>query len=264
MSPARRRLFLLLAGLLALVVAVTVTVIVVAATGGKDEPAPLRVAAVDQARPGTVLLIPGYGGSTSALRVLAARLRAAGHQSTVIELPGEGTGDLRGYTALVDAAAQAALRAGSPSVDVVGYSAGGVVARLWAKEGGVAVARRIVTLGGPHHGTQLAALGASLAPGQCPQACRQLVPGSALLNGLNAGDETPDGPAWLSLWTTVDQTVTPPDSAHLEGATNVVLQDVCPAARTTHSDLPRDRSVQGIVLAALGSGPVTVPTTCPR
>jgi hypothetical protein len=72
----------------------------------------------------------------------------------------------------------------------MGYSAGGV-ARLWVRdEGGAAVARRVLTLGSPQHGTSQAALGAGLAGG-CPTACQQLVPDSDLLRRLNAGGRDP-------------------------------------------------------------------------
>ncbi len=220
-------------------------------------------AAVRQDLPGPVLLVPGYGGSSGALESLAVRLRAEGRTATVIALPGDGTGDLNAQVVVLDRAAREAVAAGAPSVDVVGYSAGGVVARLWEHGDGAGLTRRVVTLGSPHHGTSLAAIGQQVLPGVCTPACRQLVPGSALLKTLNSGDETPAGPQWLSLWTSVDETVTPPDSARLAGATDVVLQDVCPGARTSHGDLPRDPRVQGIVLAALGAGPITVPASCP-
>ncbi len=259
MSPARRLLLQCL-GLVALVV---VAVAAVALLLGRDSTPRVAVDRVAQDVPGTVLLVPGYGGSTSALDVLAARLREAGRQAVVVRLPGEGTGDLRAQVPVLDQAVQTALRGGAPSVDVVGYSAGGVVARLYEADGGAAVTRRVVTLGSPHHGTSVAALGARFVPADCPDACQELVPGSAVLDGLNDGDETPAGPVWLSLWTDVDETVTPPDSARLQGATNVVLQDVCPGARTPHSQLPRDPAVQAIVLAALAAGPVQVPTGCP-
>ena len=36
---------------------------------------------------------------------------------------------------------------------------------------------------------------------QCPVGCRQLATGSDLLRRLNAGDETPEGPTWVSIWT---------------------------------------------------------------
>ncbi len=258
MSAERRRLFVVLgAALLVLVV----VVLGVRLTG--DRPGPAPVAQVAQDRAGTVVLVPGYGGSTSALEVLAARLRAAGRTAVVVMLPGDGTDDLTTYVPVLDAAVQDALRAGAPSVDVVGYSAGGIIARLWLEGGGAAETRRVVTLGSPHHGTRLAGVGAVLAPDRCPPACRQLAPGSSLLDDLNDRDETPDGPLYLSLWTTQDETVTPPDSARLAGAVNVVLQDVCPGATTGHSDLPRDAQVQGIVLAALGTGPLAAPTACP-
>ena len=59
----------------------------------------------------------------------------------------------------------------------------------------------------------------------------QLGTDSDLLFRLNAGDETPDGPTWVSIWTTQDRTVTPPDSARLEGALNLPVQSVCAEAR---------------------------------
>ena len=61
------------------------------------------------------------------------------------------------------------------------------------------------------------------------------------------------------MWTTLDETVTPPQSARLDGAVNVVLQDICPDARTDHSGLPSDPLVLGIVLRARGTGPLTAP-----
>ncbi len=260
MSPARRRL---LAGIA--LTAVLAVLAVLSGWAGPTDPdrAPAGEAGVAQDRPGTVLLVPGYGGDTTALEALAGRLRAAGRQAVVVPLPGGGTADLLSYVPVLDAAVRRALAGGAPSVDVVGYSAGGVVTRLWQQAGGTAVTRRVVTLGAPHHGTLVAALGARYAPGICFDACRQLIPGSALLDGLNRGDETPPGPAWLSLWSTADETVTPPDSARLAGATNLALQDLCPAATTPHSQLPRDPSVQAIVLAALGPGPLTIPAACP-
>jgi triacylglycerol esterase/lipase EstA (alpha/beta hydrolase family) len=213
-----------------------------------------------------VLLVPGYGGSTSALEVLARRLRGAGRDAEVVALPAGGTGDLRVQAAVLDRAARAEIDAGAPSVDVVGYSAGGVVARLWAADDdGRAVARRVVTLGSPHHGSEVAALAGSLLPDQCPAACRQLVPGSELLARLNT-DETPDGPTWVSVWTTRDQIVTPAESARLDGALNIPVQQVCADSLVGHGELPTDRLVQGLVLAALAPTPPSVPSRadCPR
>jgi triacylglycerol lipase len=260
LPPARRRLLL---GILAVLVAglLAATIVVVVDRGGSSAAGP-----VQQDRPGPVLLVPGYGGSTAALDVLASRLRSAGRDATVVRLPGDGTGDLRDQAAVLDKAARSAISDGAPSVDVVGYSAGGVVARLWAEQdGGAAIARRIVTLGAPHHGTEIASLGASLLPGQCPTACQELVPNSGLLTRLNA-HETPAGPVWVSLWTNQDQIVTPPDSARLDGALNIPVQSVCADAQLDHGQLPTDRLVQALVLTALAPARPTAPTQadCPR
>jgi triacylglycerol lipase len=105
-----------------------------------------------------------------------------------------------------------------------------------------------------------------VAPGQCPLGCQQIVTDSALLAALNAGDETPEGPTWVSIWTTQDETVTPPDSARLDGALNLPVQSVCAQARVGHGDLPRDPLVQQMVVAELAAGnPVELgPDDCRR
>jgi triacylglycerol esterase/lipase EstA (alpha/beta hydrolase family) len=218
-------------------------------------------APVPQDRPGPVLLVPGYGGSVAELNLLARSLRARGKDVSVVQLPDHGLGDLRVQARSVGAAARVArARTGSPSVDVVGYSAGGVVARYWVQDlGGRAQTRRLVTLGSPHHGTEVAELG-TLFAGACPVACRQLLPGSPLLAALDRdpgsdpGNAVP-GPRVVSIWTTLDDVVLPPDSARLAGALNLTVQQVCAASRVRHGGLPADPVVQGMVSAELGAGP---------
>lgn len=253
MSRQRR---LLLGGLLLLVLLAVAVVLLVRQAG---DAAPLTADPAPQDQLGPVLLVSGYGGGTGSLQVLAAQLREAGREATVVRPVGDGTGDLRESAASLARDVDAALAAGAPSVDVIGFSAGGVVARLWADEH-PEQARRVVTLGSPHHGTQLAATGAVAVPGACPIGCQQLVPGSDLLEELNADDETPDGPQWLSLWTAQDEVVTPPESARLEGALNVVLQDVCAGIQVAHGRLPTDPLVAGLVLEALAP---TFPQSAP-
>jgi alpha-beta hydrolase superfamily lysophospholipase len=53
------------------------------------------VTIANEDHPGDVLLVPGYGGSMTALDVLAARIRSAGRAVTVVPLAGDGTGDLQ-------------------------------------------------------------------------------------------------------------------------------------------------------------------------
>lgn len=209
-----------------------------------------------QDRPGPVLLVPGYGGRSASLRVLAARIRAAGRAVTVLRLPGGGTGSLVADAAALNAAVGRALASGAPSVDVVGYSAGGVVALIWAEQdSGGHKARRVVTLGSPFHGTRLAADAAGLLPGACTPACQQLLPGSPLLARLDAAG-VPAHLRWLSLWTAGDTVVIPATSARLPGALNLPVQSVCPADHVGHSGLPADPVVAALVLRAIGPGPI--------
>jgi triacylglycerol esterase/lipase EstA (alpha/beta hydrolase family) len=245
LAPARRRLVLGVLGVAMLAVLAVLAAVVVPRAGGSRDPVhPVR----QDAQP-PVLLVPGYGGGTAGLEVMAAALRRQGREATVVHLAGDGTGDLHVQAAVLQRAVEAT---GSPSVDVVGYSAGGVTVRLWARtyDGG-SVARRIVTLGSPQHGTDLAALANDIAPGRCPTACRQLATDSDLLRELNSGDETPSGPRWVSIWTTDDAISTPPETASLSGALDFSVQQICPRTEVSHGQLPESSLVIAMVQAQL-------------
>jgi len=246
LSPRRR----ILLGGLALVVAVVAVVVGVRVSRGQPEAVP--------GRPGAVLLVPGYGGSTTSLGELATRIRSTGRTATVVQLADNGTGDLMAQARVLDGYVNRAIGAGSGPVTVIGYSAGGVVAWLWDVDyGGATRAGKIITLGSPLHGARVAAVGTGYDPAECPVACEQLAPGSALLTRLQQSAQ--ERPPWLSLWSTDDQTVQPPDSARLPGAVNVPLQSVCPGADIQHSQLPTAPLVVGLVLRALASDRVTAP-----
>lgn len=246
MAPRRRAVLVAVAVLVALAV-----------LGAVLASRPRAAPPVDQSQPGPVLLVPGYGGGVASLLPLAGALEAAGRPVSVVAAAGDGTGDLAGQARQLDAAARAALDAGAPSVDVVGYSAGGVVARVWLEgEGADAAVRRVVTLGSPHGGTEVAELAQEISPQQCPTACQQLVPGSSLLAGLAA---TPGSAVWTSIWTAADEVVTPPSTSQLSGAVGVELQAVCPASVTTHAGLARDPLPVALVVRALAVDPLAAP-----
>jgi triacylglycerol lipase len=245
-----RRRRIMFAGVAALILAAGV--LVAARVLGASAPAGTPA----QDRLGPVVLVPGYGGSQDALRSLAGRI--TGRETRLVTLPGNGTGDL-----LAQVSALEQVVGDAPSVDVIGYSAGGVVARLWVARGGSHRARRVITLGSPLHGTRLAATGGVVVPDACPVACQQLAPGSALLTSV-AREPVPI--PWLSIWTRDDQTVLPPDSARLDGAVNLELQDLCPTVHIEHSELPTNALSTAVVQHALSTDPLTVATlgvSCP-
>lgn len=246
----RRRLFVL--GVVLVLVAVPVAV---GAGVAQEYAVPARA---EPGRPGPVVLVPGYGGDRTSLLALAGRLEASGRPTRVVSLSDGGTGDLTAQAATIDDTVRDLLRHGAASVDLVGYSAGGVASWIYLRDGRTAPAvRRVVTLGSPLQGAELAAAGGALVPGACPRACQQLAPGSSLLAGLAAGPRP--GIPWLSVWSANDETVTPPTSAALPGITSVRLQSVCGRDRTAHGQLPGSPLVLGLLLRNLGAGPPSAP-----
>lgn len=193
---------------------------------------------------------------------LASRLRQAGRAVVTLTLPDGATGDLRGQEQVLAAEIDRQLKKGAASVDLVGYSAGGIVVALFV-EAEPSRVRRVVTLGSPLHGTRLAGLAAGLLPSACPTACEQMVPGSPLLASLGAASPARTGVPWLSMWTSNDSVVTPPDSARFDGAENVELQSICADDAATHITLPDDPLAQGLTLRALDTAGLPLPSAAP-
>lgn len=233
---------------------VVIALVTTAAVWFRSNQEPLPIA---QDRQGPVLLIPGRNADSATLVDLQRRLFLTGRRVLIVSTGIDDTGDLRAQARQVNETAQKMIDAGAPSVDVVGYSAGGVVARLWLASGGDALARRVVTIGSPNQGASEAQLNNLVTKKYCETTCPQLAPGSALLKGLPAAkNQAP----WLNLWTTRDKVVDEP-SAQMPGALNVSLQSICPKNKASHAAMPTDPLVVGIVLKALAEAPVMVAPT---
>ena len=192
------------------------------------------------------------------LASLAARLHRAGRTTVLLAIPDDATGDLRGQADLLGAKVRALLKAGAPSVDLVGYSAGGIVVGLFVAAHPQDV-RRVVTLGSPLHGTRLAQVAAALGPATCPIACQQMEPGTSVLSSLDAAVPPRTGVPWLSMWTTHDEVVVPAESARFDGAVNIALQSVCADDTVDHIALPADPLAAALTLRGLSITTVAVP-----
>ncbi len=214
---------------------------------------------VAQDNRGPAIVLSGYGGNTEVLEPIVNLLKDQGRTVEVFPPVGDNRGDLDEQAQELDDFVERVREdTGAPSVDLVGFSAGGVVARLWVRDyGGDEVTRRVVTMGSPHHGTGVSSL--ATEAGGCPPACEQLRPDSDLLRRLNAGDETPDGPQWVTFRTENDQTVTPSTSADLEGALSIPVQEYCPQATTSHGQLPSSPVVLSALPLVLADAETTAP-----
>lgn len=166
---------------------------------------------------GTVLLIPGHGGDESALNTLSTTLTADGYRVQIVDI-GDGSRDITLYAEKVVALGKTV----NGPVSLVGYSQGGLIARA-AAQLAPELFGRIATIATPHDGTEIAAVAAALDVA-CDTACEQMVPGSPFLASLTLPID-PD--RWLALYSREDQVVTPVESAALDGATNVAIDQKC-------------------------------------
>jgi triacylglycerol lipase len=195
-----------------------------------------------------VMLVHGYGGTPASMTTLATALRHEHRRVEAVALPDQGRADIDLEARVLAAAVD---RTGAAAVDLVGFSAGSIVVRTYvASDAGETRTRRVVLLGAPNHGADIASLAVSTDPTSCVDACQQLARNSGFLHALNSRPVPPAIP-FVSIWTGNDQTVTPPKSAVLPGATNIEVQSVCPRATLEHGDLVTDPVAIGLTIVSL-------------
>jgi triacylglycerol lipase len=108
-------------------------------------------------------------------------------------------------------------RTGAAAVDIVAHSMGSLNSRYYLKFlGGTAKVDDWVSLGGPNHGTAIAGLCSLVLT-----SCQEMQLGSAFLNNLNSGDETPGAVRYGAFWSWCDEIINPDSSVLLSGAENV-------------------------------------------
>ena len=190
--------------------------------------------AATAAGPDPVLLVHGYRGSPSSWADMEAYLKAHGHPVVfAIDLPGENNVD----NARAIASTLRELR--WKRVDIVGQSMGGLSARWFAKFlASWTTVDAYVSLGTPQYGIWSAcALPGSYGGQMCPT--------SSFLDTLNAGDDTPGGTFYTTIYSTGDWYV-PNSSSRLDGGACFVQVE-----GVSHNDMDNSSTVQADTVAAI-------------
>ena len=202
---------------------------------------------------GVVLLVHGTGekAEESWSWSYEPALHADGFATCRVQLPDHGLGDFDvAAEYVVVAIRKAAHRAGHP-ISVIGHSQGGALP-VWALKFWPRLDRQVrdvISLAGPFGGTQLAN---ELCTGsRCAPLAWELRQGAnhvaALRNAPLAG-----GVDVTSISSQYDEIVRPqPQASQLDGATNILLQDVCAADPSEHGVILGDPVAYALALDAL-------------
>jgi triacylglycerol lipase len=198
-----------------------------------------RVAApVEKTARQPIIFIHGLGGSSGDWEPVLDRFRADGWADREMVAPT--------YSSFVSNVAIAATirddvdsvrrATGWDRVVLVTYSMGSLSSRYYLRNlGGTLVVDAWVSVSGPNHGTTTAE--------QCALvACVEMRPGSAFLEELNAGDETPGGVRYATWWSPCDQTVRPNESTILAGAVNTQTECLAHTGMFTETNYQQVRA----------------------
>lgn len=203
----------------------------------------IAAAPVHGATADPILLIHGYRGSASNFSELKPWLVAQGRTVVALTLPSQDNKVNAQYIKDQIAAH------GWSQVDLVMHSMGGLSGRYFIKSlGGTANVQAYVSLGTPQYGIYPACVLPGFYGGQ-------MCPWNSWLSALNSGDDTPNGPAWATIYSRNDELV-PYSRSTLDGG--ACLFEV---SGITHDGLLHSPTVTfPRVLAALDDA---ADTTCP-
>ena len=187
-----------------------------------------------------IMLVTGTGATgEEAYGIGKGAFDAFGHPVCDVDFPAFTTGDIQiAAQYLVFGIREEARRAGQP-IGVIGISQGGLLPRIaltyWPSLRPKVT--DVLAAAGTQHGTTV---GRRCSKGRpCAPANWQQAAGSNLLRALSRQpDESPGPTAWTTVRSSTDETVQPQTGAHpassLKGATNILIQSICPGRTTSH------------------------------
>ena len=165
---------------------------------------------------------------------------AYGHPACYVNFPDFMTADIQVSAEYLVNGIRREFAMAHRKVAVIGISQGGLLPRFvltyWPD-----LRKKVsdvIAAAGTQHGTSLG-LGSCSATSPCPPADWQQIRGSHLLHALNSQpDETPGNVSYTTVRSLTDETVQPQGGKHptssLDGASNILIQGVCPGRSTSH------------------------------
>jgi hypothetical protein len=188
-----------------------------------------------------VMFVTGTG-STGDQGYLIGRdaFEAYGHPVCYVNFPDFMTADIQVSVQYLVNGLRREFAMAHRKVAVIGISQGGLLPRFaltyWPD-----LRKKVsdvVAAAGTQHGTKLGR-GSCSATSPCAPADWQQIAGSHLLRAINSQpDETPGNVSYTTVRSLTDETVQPQSGKHptsaLDGASNIVIQGVCPGRTTSH------------------------------
>jgi pimeloyl-ACP methyl ester carboxylesterase len=194
--------------------------------------------------PSPVILVHGtFGDMTVSWNTVAPALRSKGFCVWALDYGRRATAPIdRSADELEAFIDMVRARTGAAKVSLIGHSQGGMLSRYVAvRRGRLDAVDDIIGFAPSSHGTTNPLAGPAGWFG-CT-ACAEQEAGSAFMRKVNEPPPEAPGPAWYTVLTTThDEVVTPYQSQALAGdhATNVILQDKCPADHFEHVTIVGD------------------------
>ena len=182
---------------------------------------------------------------------------AYGHPVCYVDFPDFTTADIQVSVEYLVYGLRREYAMAGRKVAVFGISQGGLLPRFaltyWPD-----LRRKVsdvLAAAGTQHGTTVFRGCSKTTP--CAPANWQQLHGSNLLDAINSQpDETPGGVSYTTVRSLNDETVQPQGGRHptsaLEGARNILIQDVCPGRQTTHIGTAADSVSFAAFVDAIG------------
>jgi triacylglycerol lipase len=177
-------------------------------------------------------------------------LPAHGRTACTVDLPDRSAGDIQPTSEYVVHAIRTMARKSGRDVAAIGLSQGGLNVR-WALRWWPGLRRLVsdaVLFVTPNNGSAFTNSNCG-SPGICATALYQMRSDSAFLAALN--ERRVAGVDFTAVATADDTVFVTPPEARLEGARNIVIQDLCPGHEVDHVGLAYDGPTYAIAMDAL-------------